>query len=53
MSWSELADETKDGILYGMKLQAKLRRNPELRHRNEQYHAAVRRARAAAKQMSL
>jgi len=51
--WSELTDETKDGILYGLQLQAALRRNPQLRRRNEQYNEAVRRAKKAAAKMEL
>lgn len=50
--WCDLADETKDGIIFGMQLENALRRDPERRKRNELYHSSVANARAAAATMT-
>lgn len=50
--WCDLADETKDGIIFGMQLQNALRGDPERRKRNELYYSSVANARAAAATMT-
>lgn len=50
-NWCELEDETKDGIIFGMELENRLRVDAGWRYRNENYRAAVEKARSHAVEM--